>query len=135
MLLRKKVYDLELEKYIKKTNDKEIKITIQELMSLGDTPLFKILLDNNDLKLRIKSIGYSGSVNEDIKKYQLSSIRDTVQRFKEKFPDFTFTVIIKPLLVSNLKVFTEEYEKQNEVNVSFYDQLLEVGNGYNKKKM
>lgn len=134
MLLRKKVYDSELEKYLKNTNDKEIKITIQELMSLDDSPLFKILLDNNDLKLRIKSVGYSGYVNEDIKHYPLSGIKDIVDMWKESFPDIKFNVEIKPLLTSNLGLFLEMYEKKKESNISFYQQLLEIRNENKKCK-
>lgn len=135
MLLRKKVYDLDIGKYLNKTNDKEIKVTIEELMSLDDSPLFKILVDNSDLKLRIKSVGYSGSVNEDIKHYPLSSIKNTVERFKEKFPEFTFKVTIKPLLSYNLKVFMEAYEKKEESHVSFYDQLVDMDSNPKKYKM
>lgn len=133
MLLRKKVYDLDIGKYLQTTNDKEIQITINELMSLDDNPLFKILLDNKDLKLRIKSVGYSGSVNEDIKHYPLDSIKDMVTRFEEKYPDYTFKVTIKPLLESNLKDFIQMYEKEKEAHISFYDQLMEMGEMHNKK--
>lgn len=133
MLLRKKVYDIDIEKYLQTTNDKEMKITIEELMSLNDSPLFKILLDNKDLKLRIKSVGYSGSVNEDIKHYPLDIIKDMVTRFEKKCPDFIFNVTIKPLLESNLKDFIQMYEKEKEVNISFYDQLMELGEMHNKK--
>lgn len=135
MLLRKKVYDLDIEKYLNKTTDKEIKVTIQELMSLDDSPLFKILLDNKDLKLRIKSVGYSGYVNEDIKHYPLSSIKDTIERFEKKFPEFKFIVKIKPLLEYNLKVFTEAYEKEKEPRVSFYEQLVDMNDNPKKYKM
>lgn len=135
MLLRKKVYDLDIDKYLNKTSDKVIHITIQELMSLDDKPLFKILLDNSDLKLRIKSVGYSGSVNEDIKHYPLSSIKDTVKRLKDKRPDFNFIVTMKPLLDANLKPFIEAYESEKEVDISFYDQLVEMADKPKKNKM
>lgn len=135
MLLRKKVYDIDIGKYLNKTNDKEILITIEELMSLDDNPLFKILLDNRDLKLHIKSVGYSGFVNEDIKNFPLNSIKDTIEKFKEMFPDLTFKVTIKPLLSLNLKQFTDAYEKEKEVSVSFYEQLLEMADKPKKKKL
>jgi hypothetical protein len=116
--LKTYVYDHRITRTIKEDYPNNVEWNVEEVKPEVNSPdcKYKLSFKVNNKKYYVKTISYTGSVNPDIKQYNINSIENFIIDVEKELPNINFT--IKFSTKDNLEINRnrEEPNENYEVN-------------------